>query len=204
MDAPLIPNLYCVTYFFLLNAYVLLFMNVIKLQDYHELCCVFHFIMLLCIWRALFSKFLCSPGKFSCIIYVITSSPVLPVSFSKNTSNNPPVFRLILHLPLGESFCLQILVPGKERYSNAYFTKFPRSGQSALPAIVLSSQSGCRDPIHCSSLTQSSRIGIPSQPSLLFSYSPSSFSLSFLHLSSSSLSSTTIWFSSSFIIFLFP
>lgn len=168
MDAPLIPNLCCVTYFFLLDAYVLLFMNVIKFQDYHELCCAFHFIILLCIWRALFSKFLCSPGKFSCIIYVITSSPLLSVSFSKNISNSPPVLGLILHLPLGESCCLQILIPGKERYSNADFTKFPHSGQSALSAVALSSQSGCRDPAAAHHLHNQAESGFPVHPLFCF------------------------------------
>lgn len=161
-------------------------MNVIKLQDYHELCCVFHFIMLLCIWRALFSKFLRSPGKFSFVIYVITSFPVLSVSFSKNISNNPPVFGLILHLALRESFCLQILIPGKERYSNAYFTKFPHSGQSALSAVVLSSQSGCRDPATAHHLHNQVESGFPVNPLFFFPtllpLSPSLFFICLPHL----------------------
>ena len=89
-------------------------------------------------------------------------------SFSKNISNSPPVFGLILHLPLGESCCLQIPIPGKERYGNADFTKCPHSGQAALSAIALSSQSGCGDQATAPHLHNQAESGFPVNPLFFF------------------------------------
>lgn len=151
-DAPLIPNLCCVTYFFLLDAYVLLFMNVHK-----NFRTIMNFVYCLSFYYAAVFE-----GPFSPNSYVLQEiflhylcNNFLPspfCSYSKNISNSPPVFGLILHLPLGESCCLQILI--LERKGTAMLTSqnvLIQGSQHCQPSPELSVR--LQGSSHCSSLT---------------------------------------------------